>query len=633
MALMDLFSQNPVIDQAALTEIDLIPSFLQGNSKTPEFSDMSELPSFSSDDEIAHYKWMAIHSLCSFLYMERQEEFLGQLHPFLNEESILREIDLVPMSALVSYTANNYDMIIPYVIAESALQDETVYNALDQIVWKWYPEYGEKYLPDRELALSLYKAMTQMTKNDPEGRKKAVILAFRILQPKALSVARQMDEDCVRVTGLAYTQDPYSLIYSASTEFYKYLGYDPIDKEDMRVCSQNKQVIKFMTKQATRAVKALGIPVNEPRDPDVFRKLSSFFNEILQKFKSKQYIGNFYMREIQFCEKKKNPYPVVSHNRNDLFAAFLADLKFPIADFSQILLAGKEAEEWTMQQCVWAVTSAYVVTFVPKEMITLSTLGYQASIPEEELQDYANSIFTYYILNLCAEMNKSKNLMISKLELELTFQKSKGKHSAAIYQELQDCRQKIQQLEADAEKMAERHQEQENAFKKEKDALTASYISATAELRRKSKNLEEENEKLRAELKRAVQKQNDSEKAAINKKELPLPEKEGSWKEKLQQFKDSRILIVGGHLLTVKEIKEHIPGCRVIENKTDPLPDFHSLDGVVLFPSFMNHSMYSNVMRQIRITKIPYCYINTKNIDQVSSELVPFLNRLASNKN
>lgn len=153
MALMDLFSQNPVIDQAALTEIDLIPSFLQGNSKTPEFSDMSELPSFSSDDEIAHYKWMAIHSLCSFLYMERQEEFLGQLHPFLNEESILREIDLVPMSALVSYTANNYDMIIPYVIAESALQDETVYNALDQIVWKWYPEYGEKYLPDRELAL------------------------------------------------------------------------------------------------------------------------------------------------------------------------------------------------------------------------------------------------------------------------------------------------------------------------------------------------------------------------------------------------------------------------------------------------------------------------------------------------
>ena len=115
---------------------------------------------------------------------------------------------------------------------------------------------------------------------------------------------------------------------------------------------------------------------------------------------------------------------------------------------------------------------------------------------EEELQDYANSIFTYYILNLCAEMNKSKNLMISKLELELTFQKSKGKHSAAIYQELQDCRQKIQQLEADAEKMAERHQEQENAFKKEKDALTASYVSATAELRRKSKNLEEENENL-----------------------------------------------------------------------------------------------------------------------------------------
>lgn len=397
MALMDLFSQNPVIDQAALTEIDLIPSFLQGNSKTPEFSDMSELPSFSSDDEIAHYKWMAIHSLCSFLYMERQEEFLGQLHPFLNEESILREIDLVPMSALVSYTANNYDMIIPYVIAESALQDETVYNALDQIVWKWYPEYGEKYLPDRELALSLYKAMTQMTKNDPEGRKKAVILAFRILQPKALSVARQMDEDCVRVTGLAYTQDPYSLIYSASTEFYKYLGYDPIDKEDMRVCSQNKQVIKFMTKQATRAAKALGILVNEPRDPDVFRKLSSFFNEILQKFKPKQYIGNFYMREIQFCEKKKNPYPVVSHNRNDLFAAFLADLKFPIADFSQILLAGKEAEEWTMQQCVWAVTSAYVVTSVPKEMITLSTLGYQASIRKKNCRimptAYLHTIF------------------------------------------------------------------------------------------------------------------------------------------------------------------------------------------------------------------------------------------------
>ena len=103
------------------------------------------------------------------------------------------------------------------------------------------------------------------------------------------------------------------------------------------------------------------------------------------------------MREIQFCEKKKNPYPVVSHNRNDLFAAFLADLKFPIADFSQILLAGKEAEEWTMQQCVWAVTSAYVVTSVPKEMITLSTLGYQASIRKKNCRimptAYLHTIF------------------------------------------------------------------------------------------------------------------------------------------------------------------------------------------------------------------------------------------------
>lgn len=131
-------------------------------------------------------------------------------------------------------------------------------------------------------------------------------------------------------------------------------------------------------------------------------------------------------------------------------------------------------------------------------------------------------------------------------------------------------------------------------------------------LNKKVDSLEEENNDLKLKLQYQLEYIN-----LLEKPEEIISEDIQINKEELY---NKKILFIGGRIEIVRELKKLFPLGVFTSNENDNV-NMSNVDSIVMFPKFMNHSLYYKYVNLARQTKMQIIYCNMNNLEQVLKKI------------
>lgn len=185
-----------------------------------------------------------------------------------------------------------------------------------------------------------------------------------------------------------------------------------------------------------------------------------------------------------------------------------------------------------------------------------------------------------------------------------------------------------------------------NYYKYKANSAVCEEKRKTAALEAKIAKLEEENRKLK-EQNDILEKKNQQMEASVSKMEEPLfelahlrnfvydlreepvLEDNASLEEKTSSIRSKMIVVFGGPPAWQQRMKELFPDWQYIglehSLNTNIKDILQNTDGVGIYTRYLTHKLYVPLIEQLRTLKIPYCYLNSSNINQTTTELAKML--------
>jgi len=188
-----------------------------------------------------------------------------------------------------------------------------------------------------------------------------------------------------------------------------------------------------------------------------------------------------------------------------------------------------------------------------------------------------------------------------------------------MFMELESCEKENTTLKQENAQLRQRIEDQQKQIEALKKALETEYSRAKDEFTKTIQSLEKENKQLKAELEADKNELTALRELAFSLQQEPQPEQEKnpSLDDMCRAVNSPAVLIVGGHPVWQKQIKDKLPDTTIVPADMlgfDP-NNLGDVRLVVFNTAYLNHGMYYKIINFVRKNKIRVCYVTNQNIE------------------